>query len=157
VRNTAVQMARKWAKRPQFRPVALAFLAPWAPDSATTGEDGGWILEAAQNYALNGWRFVREPAGEEFAGEVVLSPCITIQLNAGDCDDFATLLASVLKSIGVRCCIGWMSTGPASAHILFCCQNGWYSDPESPFYIVDPNLKNPVNTSSVKGIHWAEV
>jgi len=157
VRNAAIRMARKWAKKPEFRPVALAFLMPWAPPEATQGEDGSWVLQAAQRYAREGWRFVREPAGEEYAGEVILSPCITIQLNAGDCDDFAAMMAAVMKSIGVACRVGWMSTGPASAHILFCMQNGWYDDLASPFYIVDANLKSPMNAANLRDVHWADV
>jgi transglutaminase-like putative cysteine protease len=157
VRDAAIRMARKWAKRPQFRPVALGFLMPWAPPSATQGEQGEWVLNAAQNYAINGWRFVREPAGIEHAGEIILSPCITIRLNAGDCDDFASMMSAVFKSIGVRCRIGWMTTGPGGAHILFAAQAGWYVDPGSPYFVVDPNLKNPVDAVSMTNVHWANV
>lgn len=157
MRDAAVRMARKWATRPGFRPVALSFLMPWASAQSKNGEQGEWSLDAAQNYALHGWSFVREPAGEEYAGEIVLSPCISIQFNAGDCDDFAALIASVMKSMGVNCRIGWLPTGPASAHILVACQRGWYADPVAPYYVVDPNLKSPVDSAQIKGVHWAEV
>ena len=156
VRDAAISMARKWARRPAFRVVAMRFLLPWAPPSASKGEGGDWTLDAAQAYGVERWRFMREPAGADHAGEVVLSPCISIQLNAGDCDDFAALIASVMKTFGVRCRIGWLPTGPNSAHILAACQRGWYANPSDPYWVVDPQIENPVNAERI-GAHWADV
>lgn len=115
------------------------------------------MLGAAQRYAHDGWTFVREPAGIDHAGEVVLSPCLTIQFNAGDCDDFAAMMAAIFKTIGVRSRIGWLPTGPGAAHILVAAQDGWYASNDSPYFIIDPNLKSPMNAARLNGVHWADV
>lgn len=57
-----------------------------------------WIGEAQalQRFVQNCIRYVRDPDGVE----LVQTPEVTLKLRTGDCDDQATLLASMLKATG---------------------------------------------------------
>jgi transglutaminase-like putative cysteine protease len=57
-----------------------------------------WVgeIKACHAYARDGIRYTQDP--DDF--ELVQTPEKTIQYRAGDCDDKATLLAALLKSLG---------------------------------------------------------
>jgi transglutaminase-like putative cysteine protease len=100
--------------------------------------------------------FYREPAGMEYAGEVVQSPTLTLAINGGDCDDIATLAATCGKVFGCNAAIGWYATGSgANAHIVAAIESGWYR-PTGTWTVIDPqNQKEPA--SALAGAHWLGV
>lgn len=89
-----------------------------------------WVAEVAacHGYVRDAIRYVRDP--EEF--ELVQSPEKTLQYRQGDCDDKATLLAALLKSLAHPTRFVAIAVGSPSApfsHVL--CESkvgdGWWS------------------------------
>lgn len=149
-------MARRWAKRPRWRVLALQLLASVSQD-LEKDRNGNWILEAIDRVGKR-WRFVREPAGPEFPGEVIQSPALSIANGLlGDCDDWSALACSLARVFGLECRIAYIHTGPGQAHILPAIRPGWYDSPDRPFYIVDPEVKNPTDSRTLAGARWAQV
>lgn len=64
--------------------------------------DAGWVgqARALQQWVQTNIRYVRDPIDASGGVELVQSPQKTIEYRAGDCDDQATLLASLLSAIG---------------------------------------------------------
>lgn len=76
------------ARHPQVRTLALAIVRDVASRD-TAGERNAIFDWVKGNIKFRGER-----------GETLQSPYVTLKLGAGDCDDFSTLLASLLESIG---------------------------------------------------------
>lgn len=83
-------MANRYKTDMQVRGVALDLVRGLAPRD--------WVgeVKALFEYVRDSIRYVRDIAGVE----TLQTPPTTIELEAGDCDDKSTLLASLLASIG---------------------------------------------------------
>lgn len=64
------------------------------------------------DYCYNNWKYVNDPNGHEY----VASASESIEGNlAGDCDDFAVLMASCMLAIGGNACVN-VGAGPDGCH-----------------------------------------
>lgn len=151
-----MRVARRWARDPRWRTLALQALASVSQD-LEKDKNGDWVIHAIDRIGKK-WRFVREPAGEDFPGEVIQSPALSIANGyLGDCDDWSALACAFARVFGLECQVGYIITGPGHAHILPAIRSGWYSSPDRPFYIVDPDVKSPTDSRTLAGARWAQV
>lgn len=73
--------------------------------------NAGQICEI-YDYCFNNWKYVNDPNGHEY----VASASESIEGNlAGDCDDFAVLMASCMLAIGGNACVN-VGAGPDGCH-----------------------------------------
>jgi hypothetical protein len=141
---------------PRWRVLALQYLASISQD-IPKDKNGDWLVTAIDRAAKR-WRFVREPAGADFPGEVIQSPALSIANGLiGDCDDWSAFACALARVFGLRCAVGYIHTGPGHAHILPAIRPGWYDAPDRPFLIVDPDVKKPMDAALLNGAHWLEV
>jgi len=84
------RLAIQYKKAPLIRETALSLVSRLRPKD-WTGE-----IRALFEYTRDHIRYVRDIRGME----TVQTPPVTLELEAGDCDDKSTLLASLLESIG---------------------------------------------------------
>jgi transglutaminase-like putative cysteine protease len=85
-----VSLVRKFKKHPRVVQVALDLVRPLRPKD--------WMGEARvlHEYVRDSIRYVRDTRGVE----TLRTPLVTLDVEQGDCDDKATLLASLLEAIG---------------------------------------------------------
>lgn len=90
-------------------PRLRAFVAKLFNESDLPARDAAAFARALQAYAQNRIRYVRE------SEETFVAPWVTLQWGIADCDDFAILIASTLRSIRIP------------ARVVFL---GWTDEPE---------------------------
>jgi predicted transglutaminase-like cysteine proteinase len=66
-----------------------------------------FILFAIGHWVSMNIRYVNDPFGEE---EYIAPPNETLKLGVGDCDDYATLLAVLYRSVGLNASVGLIDT-----------------------------------------------
>lgn len=88
--NHMVKLARDGAKDPIVIQTARALVRD-VPQYDRAGE-----IRALFEYVRDGIRYTNDPLGVE----LLTTPRATIEMGAGDCDEKATLLASLLRAIG---------------------------------------------------------
>lgn len=83
-------LVRQYKRDPMIRDTAIALVANLRPRD--------WVGEARAlyEYARDRIRYTRDVSGVE----TIQTPPVTMDLEAGDCDDKSTLLATLLESIG---------------------------------------------------------
>jgi transglutaminase-like putative cysteine protease len=62
----------------------------------------GWVgqIRSLQGWVQDSIRYIQDPTDDTGGVELVQTPQKTLEYQAGDCDDQATLLAALLSSIG---------------------------------------------------------
>jgi hypothetical protein len=151
--DVANEMARHWARQPQTRITTLQVLKPFTPP--TRDPAGKWMLQALHSLKTY-WTFVREPTRHAGGpGEVIQSLPLTISLNfTGDCDDWCCMIATMAKCVGLPVKIGYVWQKPGFAHIIVAVRAGFYED-AGPWYIIDPDLKEPTDASTYPDARWS--
>lgn len=116
-----------YKKLPSIRNKAIAIVSR-TPQKAFLTE-----IKLLHEYVRDNIRYVRDIAGVE----TVQTPDVTLALRAGDCDDKATLLATMLESIGHPTRFVAMGTQPGKFSHVFVetrTSTKWISlDPTEPF------------------------
>lgn len=132
-------LVRQWKKSPDVRNKATALCAG-VPHKDSFGE-----IHALFVYVRDAIRYV----GDVSDLETISTPDITIDTAAGDCDDKALLLASLLESIGYKTrfvAMGWNDGSGEFSHVVSqvkfgvrwlnlettegdAIEPGWYPDP----------------------------
>ena len=152
--QACVRQVRRAIKQPETRKAIIEALRPFTRGTGHSDMNGDGIARPIFEMVKR-ITFYREPAGEQYAGEVVQSPTLTLELNGGDCDDIAVLVATAAAVFGCEAAIGWYSTDPAKnmAHIVAAIRPGWYSPGD--WVVIDPQQKNP--TAPPNGARWVRV
>lgn len=145
-------MARRYGGRPEANLVARRLLAPYG--QGERDPEGAWLPGALLSYART-LVLIPEPAGPDRPGEVLTSPWLTALLGAGDCDDVATLQATLAVAVGLGAWIGRLSMGPRFAHIL--CAVSPSRSQASPRLMVDPEMERPTDAREIPGARWLKV
>jgi len=83
-------LVRKFKRDPMMRDAAISLLAGLKP------RDWSGEVRAIFEYARDRIRYTRDVSGVE----TIQTPPVTMELEAGDCDDKSTLLAALLESVG---------------------------------------------------------
>lgn len=86
------RLVSQFKRHPQVRGEALSLVSHLAP------KDKRGEVEAVFLYVQNHIRYARDIRGME----TLQTPIVTMDLEAGDCDDKSTLLAAMLESIGFQ-------------------------------------------------------
>lgn len=154
----AVNQVHRHMGKPETRIMVLESLKPYMEGTGHSDMNGMRMPAVLHKWARNGFTFVREPAGPQFAGEVVQSLPLTLRTRAGDCDDLATLVATAAATLGLETAIGAIFTNPqgTNAHIVAAVREGWYS-PKGRWWVVDPQAKKPADPAEYNGIRWLRV
>lgn len=106
-RATLREMAkfvRQYRKTIELRELALSLLRNVPGHKNFRGQ-----VQALRDYVANYIQYVRDINGVE----TVQSPIKTLEYGAGDCDDQATLLATLLESVGFRARFVAIKTEPS--------------------------------------------
>jgi hypothetical protein len=150
--EVAVNIARKWALRPETRIMALQVLKPFTPSARDP--EGKWFVGALHSLKEY-WTFVREPTRSAGGpGEVVQSFPLTVSLNfTGDCDDWCCMIATIAKTVGIQSRVGYVWQGKGFAHIVVAVRCGFY-DESGPWLIIDPDLKEPTDAANYGSARW---
>lgn len=86
------RLACAGGKDPVVREAAISIVK----NAGVASHDFAGELNAVFQHVRDRIRFTRDPAGVE----ALQAPAYTLRVGAGDCDDKATLLASLLRAIG---------------------------------------------------------
>ena len=142
--------------RPETRVAILEALRPYRRGVGHSDLNGDTIARDIQAM-VSAISFYREPAGEQYPGEVVQSPTLTLAINGGDCDDVAVVAATAGAVLGCETAIGWYATDPAGkqAHIVAAIRPGWYRP--GSWVVIDPQKKEPGTPEQLKGASWLRV
>ena len=155
--QACVNQVRRAIRRPETRIAVLESLRPYRRGIGHDDMNGDTIAQSihAMSRAIT---FYREPAGEEYPGEVVQSPTLTLALNGGDCDDVAVVAATAARVLGCEAAIGWYSMTPdgKQAHIVAAIRPGWYQ-PADDWIVIDAQKEKPVSPRVLSGAHWLRV
>lgn len=89
--NIMSRMVKRFRKSIPLRHLALSVIKDLPGDKNFAGQ-----AELLQNYVRNSIQYVKDIKGVE----TIQTPDYTLNIRAGDCDDQAVLLASLLESIG---------------------------------------------------------
>lgn len=104
-------------------------------------------LDAIHRY-VQGLRYVPDPAGLELLNE----PRWTLAAGVGDCDDMATVEASLLGAAGFRCRYGFSSKdGADEPDHVYC-----LVEIDGEEVICDPTREGPPGDHGPAGRRWAE-
>ena len=92
--TTMQRLAEAGARDPDVRATAIEIITA----AGARGHDPALQAGALHEFVRDRVLFVGDVAGVE----TVQSPRVTLRVMAGDCDDRATLLAAMLRAIGIR-------------------------------------------------------
>ncbi len=157
VAQACVNQVRRAMRRPETRIAVLEALRPYRRGVGHGDLNGDTIAQSIHAMA-RAISFYREPAGEEYPGEIVQSPTLTLSLNGGDCDDVAVVAATAARVLGCEAAIGWYSVTPdgAQAHIVAAILPGWYQ-PSQAWVVIDAQKEEPASPSTITGANWLRV
>lgn len=105
-----VGLARQYQKDPGVRELAASLVSS-LPQYDRLGE-----VKALHAFVRDSIRYTNDPVNTE----LVQTPVATLQMGVGDCDDKATLLATLLESIGRPARYRAVAIGPSNdlSHVL---------------------------------------
>tara|TARA_R110000824_G_scaffold13972_1_gene60060 strand:+ start:34 stop:552 length:519 start_codon:yes stop_codon:yes gene_type:complete len=150
--EAAIRQAKRAIKRATDRIVILESLRPYMRGMNHADLNGDQYARALWDWSRS-FAFVREPAGDAYAGEIVQSPILTIRLRAGDCDCMAALIAAAAGMVGMPVMIGYVGQGEGFAHILAAIRPGYYHHGE--WLVIDPQSKGgPKPAAAFPGAVW---
>ena len=89
---------------PAVRSTALSVVAG-APETIKANAQS-WKTWIISNWVAHNIRYVSDPLGQEY----VAYPSETLTAKAGDCDDFAILLATMYETVGLDAAFAWIDT-----------------------------------------------
>ena len=135
-----MRQVQRSLRKPQTRIAVMEALRPYTRGTGHKDMNGEHLPEAIAKLC-SAITFYREPAGEQYAGEVVQSPTLTLAINGGDCDDIAVVAATCGAVFGCEAAIGFYETAPGSAHIVAAICGGWYYS--TGWTVIDPQNKKP--------------
>jgi hypothetical protein len=156
VAQAAVRQVRRAIKRPETRVAVIESLRPYRRGQGHEDMNGDELARPIHQM-VRAITFYREPAGDEYAGEVVQSPTLTLAINGGDCDDLAVVAATAAAVFGCEAAIGWYDTDPAGrqAHIVAAIRPGWYRPGD--WVVIDAQKKEPTDPKTLAGVSWLRV
>ena len=156
VAEACVRQVRRAVARPETRVAVIEALRPYTRGTGHNDLNGEKIAEAIQQLC-RAITFYREPAGQEYPGEVVQSPTVTLAINGGDCDDIAVVAATAAKVFGCEAAIGWTEEpgGGNFAHIVAAIRPGWYQ-PKERWIVIDAQKEKPASADRLSA-HWLGV
>lgn len=147
--EAAVKIARRWAANSRWRVLVIMALKQYRHGRDVSGAE----LPGAIQAWLQSCHHWREPTGPGFAGEVITSPPITVQLGGGDCDDVSCAAAAMARTFGLPAAIGWTTRGHLG-HVLAGVGRDW-TDSDGPIlWALDPDLESPTPINEIQGVTW---